>query len=113
MMKQKILMPMLLLNLALTSLVYLTRAAPIESPQPTTVTARGNGDLDGPLVEIELARAPMGSGASPTVVTYQYVVIIDAGSSHTDLYIYKWPSEKVNGTGLVVEDSKMVCQRKC
>ena len=27
--------------------------------------------------------------------------MLDAGSSHTTLYIYKWPGEKENDTGVV------------
>lgn len=27
--------------------------------------------------------------------------MLDAGSSHTTLYIYKWPAEKENDTGVV------------
>lgn len=27
--------------------------------------------------------------------------MLDAGSSHTSLYIYKWPAEKENDTGVV------------
>lgn len=27
--------------------------------------------------------------------------MLDAGSSHTNLYIYKWPAEKENDTGVV------------
>uniref|UniRef100_A0A8C6S7J0 Ectonucleoside triphosphate diphosphohydrolase 1 n=1 Tax=Nannospalax galili TaxID=1026970 RepID=A0A8C6S7J0_NANGA len=31
----------------------------------------------------------------------KYGVVLDAGSSHTNLYIYKWPAEKENDTGVV------------
>ena len=31
----------------------------------------------------------------------QYGIVLDAGSSHTNLYIYKWPAEKENDTGVV------------
>lgn len=35
--------------------------------------------------------------------------MLDAGSSHTSLYIYKWPAEKENDTGVVsqVEECKL------
>lgn len=31
----------------------------------------------------------------------QYGIVLDAGSSHTALYIYEWPAEKDNNTGRV------------
>ncbi|XP_053778386.1 ectonucleoside triphosphate diphosphohydrolase 1 isoform X2 [Desmodus rotundus] len=31
----------------------------------------------------------------------KYGIVLDAGSSHTTLYIYKWPAEKENDTGVV------------
>lgn len=34
---------------------------------------------------------------------HQYGIVMDAGSSHTSVYIYKWPSEKDNDTGRVEE----------
>ncbi|XP_047448186.1 ectonucleoside triphosphate diphosphohydrolase 2-like [Mugil cephalus] len=32
-----------------------------------------------------------------------YGIVLDAGSSHTSMYIYKWPADKQNGTGIVSE----------
>lgn len=32
--------------------------------------------------------------------------MLDAGSSHTALYIYKWPAGKENGTGVVTQHSE-------
>lgn len=39
----------------------------------------------------------------------QYGIVLDAGSSHTSLYIYKWPAEKENDTGVVhqIEECKV------
>ncbi|XP_059803239.1 ectonucleoside triphosphate diphosphohydrolase 1 isoform X3 [Hypanus sabinus] len=31
----------------------------------------------------------------------KFGIVLDAGSSHTALYIYQWPAEKMNNTGLV------------
>uniref|UniRef100_A0A672JRJ0 Ectonucleoside triphosphate diphosphohydrolase 2-like n=1 Tax=Salarias fasciatus TaxID=181472 RepID=A0A672JRJ0_SALFA len=36
----------------------------------------------------------------------QYGIVLDAGSSHTALYIYKWPADKENGTGIVTQHSE-------
>lgn len=36
----------------------------------------------------------------------QYGIVLDAGSSHTALYIYKWPADKQNGTGVVTQHSE-------
>ncbi|XP_013907602.1 PREDICTED: ectonucleoside triphosphate diphosphohydrolase 1 isoform X1 [Thamnophis sirtalis] len=32
---------------------------------------------------------------------HKYGIVLDAGSSHTSLYIYEWPAEKENNTGMV------------
>ncbi|XP_041050180.1 ectonucleoside triphosphate diphosphohydrolase 2-like [Carcharodon carcharias] len=37
---------------------------------------------------------------------YKYGIVIDAGSSHTTLFIYKWPAGKENDTGIVTEEVK-------
>ncbi|XP_041825329.1 ectonucleoside triphosphate diphosphohydrolase 2 [Melanotaenia boesemani] len=34
---------------------------------------------------------------------FMYGIVLDAGSSHTALYIYKWPGDKQNGTGVVTQ----------
>ncbi|XP_042315792.1 ectonucleoside triphosphate diphosphohydrolase 1 [Sceloporus undulatus] len=31
----------------------------------------------------------------------KYGIVLDAGSSHTNMYVYKWPAEKENDTGVV------------
>lgn len=37
----------------------------------------------------------------PLIQKYKYGIVLDAGSSHTALYIYMWPAEKDNNTGRV------------
>lgn len=37
----------------------------------------------------------------PLIPKYKYGIVLDAGSSHTALYIYEWPAEKDNNTGRV------------
>ncbi|XP_018088024.2 ectonucleoside triphosphate diphosphohydrolase 2 isoform X2 [Xenopus laevis] len=36
---------------------------------------------------------------------FKYGVVLDAGSSHTALFVYKWPADKENDTGIVTEHS--------
>ena len=33
----------------------------------------------------------------------QYGIVLDAGSSHTAMYVYKWPADKQNDTGIVTQ----------
>ncbi|XP_014342004.1 ectonucleoside triphosphate diphosphohydrolase 2 [Latimeria chalumnae] len=33
----------------------------------------------------------------------KYGIVLDAGSSHTTMYVYKWPADKENDTGIVSE----------
>ncbi|KFO99086.1 Ectonucleoside triphosphate diphosphohydrolase 2, partial [Calypte anna] len=35
----------------------------------------------------------------------QFGIVLDAGSSHTAMFIYKWPADKENDTGVVSEHS--------
>ncbi|XP_070326040.1 protein CC2D2B isoform X11 [Odocoileus virginianus] len=39
----------------------------------------------------------------------KFGIVLDAGSSHTNLYIYRWPAEKENDTGVVtqIEECKL------
>ncbi|XP_035022870.1 ectonucleoside triphosphate diphosphohydrolase 2 [Hippoglossus stenolepis] len=37
---------------------------------------------------------------------HMYGIVLDAGSSHTSMFIYKWPAGKENGTGIVTEHSQ-------
>nr|XP_012999049.1 ectonucleoside triphosphate diphosphohydrolase 1 isoform X2 [Cavia porcellus] len=45
----------------------------------------------------------------PLPENFKYGIVLDAGSSHTSLYIYKWDAEKKNNTGVVyqVEECKV------
>ncbi|XP_051771092.1 ectonucleoside triphosphate diphosphohydrolase 1 [Ctenopharyngodon idella] len=37
----------------------------------------------------------------PLPKKYKYGIVLDAGSSHTSVFIYEWPAEKENNTGMV------------
>ncbi|NXT76058.1 ENTP1 diphosphohydrolase, partial [Zapornia atra] len=37
----------------------------------------------------------------PLPKNVKYGIVLDAGSSHTNLYVYEWPAEKENDTGVV------------
>lgn len=39
----------------------------------------------------------------PKQSVWQYGIVFDAGSSHTQAYVYKWPGQKLNGTGSIKE----------
>ena len=36
-----------------------------------------------------------------TLVSFQHGIVFDAGSSRTNMSIYRWPEDKNNGTGKV------------
>ncbi|XP_001374396.1 ectonucleoside triphosphate diphosphohydrolase 2 [Monodelphis domestica] len=36
---------------------------------------------------------------------FKYGIVLDAGSSHTSMFIYKWPADKENDTGIVSQHS--------
>lgn len=44
-------------------------------------------------------------GPDPLPPSSQYGIVLDAGSSHTAMFIYKWPADKENDTGVVSEHS--------
>ncbi|KAK7164517.1 hypothetical protein R3I94_003043 [Phoxinus phoxinus] len=37
---------------------------------------------------------------------FMYGIVLDAGSSHTAMFIYKWPADKLNDTGIVSQHSE-------
>lgn len=39
-------------------------------------------------------------------LSVQYGIVLDAGSSKTTVYVYQWPAEKENDTGVVSETFK-------
>nr|XP_008543011.1 PREDICTED: LOW QUALITY PROTEIN: ectonucleoside triphosphate diphosphohydrolase 2-like [Equus przewalskii] len=52
--------------------------------------------------------APCPSLPAPSPVTWAlgaYGIVLDAGSSHTSMFIYKWPADKKNDTGIVSQHS--------
>ncbi|XP_068770587.1 ectonucleoside triphosphate diphosphohydrolase 2 isoform X1 [Struthio camelus] len=47
----------------------------------------------------------LGSGDMRGPPGFKYGIVLDAGSSHTAMFIYKWPANKENDTGVVSEHS--------
>ncbi|XP_062446583.1 ectonucleoside triphosphate diphosphohydrolase 2 isoform X2 [Rhea pennata] len=47
----------------------------------------------------------LGSGDMRGRPSFKYGIVLDAGSSHTAMFIYKWPADKENDTGVVSEHS--------
>ena len=43
---------------------------------------------------------------SPFSLFIQYGIVLDAGSSRTTVYVYQWPAEKENNTGVVSQTCK-------
>ena len=43
----------------------------------------------------------------------QYGLVFDAGSTHTALYIYRWPADKENGTGIVSQVEACTVSGEC
>ncbi|XP_068020348.1 ectonucleoside triphosphate diphosphohydrolase 2 isoform X2 [Melanerpes formicivorus] len=46
-----------------------------------------------------------GSGDTRGPPGFKYGIVLDAGSSHTAMFVYKWPADKENDTGVVSEHS--------
>ena len=40
----------------------------------------------------------------------QYGVVLDAGSSHTKLFVYRWDGSKINGTAVAHQIYAVGCQ---
>ena len=47
---------------------------------------------------------PVSDSPSPPFI--QYGIVLDAGSSRTTVYVYQWPGEKENNTGVVSQTFK-------
>ncbi|XP_064249666.1 ectonucleoside triphosphate diphosphohydrolase 2 isoform X2 [Passer domesticus] len=45
----------------------------------------------------------LGSGDTRGPPGFKYGIVLDAGSSHTAMFVYKWPADKENDTGVVSE----------
>ncbi|XP_010876246.1 ectonucleoside triphosphate diphosphohydrolase 2 isoform X2 [Esox lucius] len=56
------------------------------------------------IVSILLLTIPIGDLTAPP--EFMYGIVLDAGSSHTSMYIYKWPADKQNDTGVVTQHSE-------
>ncbi|XP_063030752.1 ectonucleoside triphosphate diphosphohydrolase 2 isoform X3 [Melospiza melodia melodia] len=48
---------------------------------------------------------PLPDDTAELLGTDRYGIVLDAGSSHTAMFIYKWPADKENDTGVVSEHS--------
>lgn len=66
---------------------------------------RVRGVLSDPLGKGVLREAPPISD-SPFLPCVQYGIVLDAGSSRTTVYVYQWPAEKENNTGVVSQTCK-------
>uniref|UniRef100_A0A8C0GPR8 Ectonucleoside triphosphate diphosphohydrolase 1 n=1 Tax=Chelonoidis abingdonii TaxID=106734 RepID=A0A8C0GPR8_CHEAB len=49
----------------------------------------------------------------PLPKNIKYGIVLDAGSSHTNLYVYEWPAEKENDTGVVHQVEVCKVEGKC
>lgn len=74
-------------------------------------SCRGRGSLLLPvallflgLVAILLLALPVRD--VPEAPGFMYGIVLDAGSSHTALFVYKWRADKQNGTGIVTQHSE-------
>lgn len=97
------------------ALEHLTHLTP--SPSPTvqgdslylsdavwTKLLRALEVLSGALGKGVLGEAwPVSDSLSPFI---QYGIVLDAGSSRTTVYVYQWPAEKENDTGVVTQTCK-------
>uniref|UniRef100_A0A803TQ42 Ectonucleoside triphosphate diphosphohydrolase 2 n=1 Tax=Anolis carolinensis TaxID=28377 RepID=A0A803TQ42_ANOCA len=45
------------------------------------------------------------SSSPVCLCSWQYGIVLDAGSSHTALFVYQWPADKENETGIVSQHS--------
>uniref|UniRef100_A0A8C3SE25 Ectonucleoside triphosphate diphosphohydrolase 2 n=1 Tax=Chelydra serpentina TaxID=8475 RepID=A0A8C3SE25_CHESE len=71
----------------------------------TTGSPNVGNALAAPCVFITLSMN-LPSQAFPSLsLCTQYGIVLDAGSSHTAMFVYKWPADKENDTGIVSQHS--------
>lgn len=69
--------------------------------------------LTGNWYEIQYIVAGLNRLPSIHCVCLQYGIVLDAGSSHTAMFIYKWPANKQNGTGIVSQHRECHVKGEC
>lgn len=53
------------------------------------------------------------SSSNVFFINLQYGIVLDAGSSRTTVYVYEWPAEKENNTGVVSQTFKCSVKGEC
>lgn len=76
-------------------------------PQPCWSRSRGRALSWSPTPGRQGGRRAGRPALSDSVSLFlQYGVVLDAGSSRTTVYVYQWPAEKENNTGVVSQTFK-------
>ncbi|XP_025021737.1 ectonucleoside triphosphate diphosphohydrolase 2 [Python bivittatus] len=82
----------------------ITPATRLKSSQVEKLGIAPSGDYRKPV-----AQPRRGLAAKPTsgqlFAASEFGIVLDAGSSHTAMFVYKWPSDKENETGIVSQHS--------